>query len=81
MQDWTKACREAAVAATSEKYFDSVHPPIDMTTSRFGCAAFSFTSWLKLPNRCWFGSDGSSATPSTLLGPLQVGPGSPTTDR
>src|SRR2546423_2068044 len=60
MQDWTKASREAFVAATSEKYFDSVQPPSDMTTRKPGCAAFSFISWLKFPKTCWFGSDGSS---------------------
>src|SRR5436190_15761842 len=73
MQEETNAARAADVEATSEKYFDSVHPPIDITTFRFGCAALSLTSWLKFPNRCWSGFDGSSATPSTLVSPLHVG--------
>src|SRR5207248_542370 len=64
---------DALVAATSEKYFDPVQPPIEISTRRPGCDAFSFMSWLKLPKTCWFGSAGSSATPSTAFAPLQVG--------
>ena len=62
----TNAWRVAGVAATSEKYFEPVQPPSDITTRRLGCAAFSFSSWLKFPYRCWFGFAESSAMPSTL---------------
>src|SRR5205809_5213954 len=47
MHDSTKARREAAVAATSEKYVESVKPPIDISTLRLGCWALSLTNWLK----------------------------------
>jgi hypothetical protein len=73
MHDATNALRDPLVAATSEKYFEPVHPPVEISTRRFGFAAFSSSTWLKFPNRCWSGLAGSSATPSTLSVPLHVG--------
>src|ERR1700712_3846831 len=64
MQEETNFCRLALVAATSEKYFEYVQPPIDSTILRFGFFAFSFLSWLNVPTRGWFQV---SATPSTLV--------------
>ena len=72
MHEATNACRDAAVAAASEKYFEPVQPPIDISTRRFGWSAFSSSSWLKLPKRCWLGLDVSSATPLTAS-PAAVG--------
>ena len=63
MHDRANAARDSGVAATSEKYVESVKPPIDRSTFSPGCAAFSSRSWLKLPNRA---CPGSSATPVTL---------------
>src|SRR5437773_1558439 len=55
MQDFANFSREAGVNATSEKYFERVQPPTEIRIFRFGCAALSLRSWLKFPNRCWFG--------------------------
>ena len=53
----------AAVSAASEKYFDSVQPPSEISTLRFGCLALSCLSWLKLPASGW---RQCRPTPSTL---------------
>ena len=41
MQEATNACRDAAVAAASEKYFEYVQPPSEISTFRFGYFALS----------------------------------------
>ena len=53
----------------SEKYRDSVQPPMVISTFRPGWAAFSSFSWLKLPRSFW---PFVSATPFTLLPPLTL---------
>src|SRR5215217_3953431 len=62
-QEETKACRDAAVRAASEKYFEYVQPPIEMSTLSPGYLALSSLSWLKLPFSRW---SQVSPTPSTL---------------
>ena len=62
MQDDTRACRRAGVAAASEKNFEYVQPPIETRILRFGYCALSFFNWLKLPFSGW---SQVSATPST----------------
>lgn len=62
MQDETRALREAAVRAASEKWVDQLQPPREIITLRPGCAALSSRNWLKLPAR---GCVSVSATPST----------------
>jgi hypothetical protein len=69
MQDRTNFLREASVAATSEKYFENVQPPIVTRVLRFGCLALSFLSWLKFP---FSGSPQLSATPSTLSSAVKL---------
>src|SRR5262249_16086370 len=64
MQLDTNFCRLAAVLATSLKYLESVQPPMDATTLRFGYFAFSSLIWLKLPTIGWLQV---SATPETLV--------------
>ena len=71
MQDATNDCRSCGVDASVENHVDLVQPPSEISTLRFGFAALSLRSWLKLPNRCWSGLLGSSATPSTVLSPDQ----------
>ena len=44
MQDATNACRDCGVSAASEKYFDQVKPPIDISTLSPGCRCFNFRS-------------------------------------
>ena len=51
----TNACRRSGVAATLLNQVDLVQPPSEISTLRFGCAALSLRSWLKLPYRCWSG--------------------------
>jgi hypothetical protein len=58
----TNAARFAGRAA-DEKFFESVHPPIEISTLRWGCFALSSASWLKLPFTGWLEV---SPTPSTL---------------
>jgi hypothetical protein len=41
--------RAAGVATASEKFFDSVQPPSEISTRSFGFAFFSSASWLRLP--------------------------------
>jgi hypothetical protein len=48
------------VSAASEKYFDHVQPPSDISTLSFGCSPFSAFSCWKLP---WNGQ--LDALPST----------------
>ncbi len=57
----TSFCRDASVAAASEKYLEYVQPPSETTTFRFGYFALSFFNWLKLPRSL---PQPSSATPS-----------------
>jgi len=64
MQELTNFFREASVAATSEKYFEYVQPPIDTRILRLGYFAFSSLSWLKLPASGW---PKTSAWPFTLM--------------
>src|SRR5262249_37157357 len=64
MQELTNFLRDASVAATSEKYFEYVQPPIDTRIFRFGYLAFSSLSWLKLPASGWFQT---SACPLTAM--------------
>ncbi len=63
MQEETNFLRDASVLATSEKNLEYVQPPRETSTLRFGCLAFSFLIWLKLPLSFW---SQTSATPSTL---------------
>ena len=56
--------RDSGVAAASEKYFDRVQPPSEISTRSFGLAFLSSASWLRLPAIGW---PATSATPSTLF--------------
>src|SRR5689334_13975039 len=64
MQLETNFVRDAAVAATSEKYFEYVQPPSEMTIRSFGYFAFSSRSWFIVPLS---GADHESAEPSTEM--------------
>ena len=58
--DATNACRDAAVAAASEKYFENVQPPIAMTSFSPGCAALILANSATLPSTCGLERSGTS---------------------
>src|SRR5215207_3767313 len=49
MHEETSFWRDVSVSAASEKYFESVHPPSEITTLRLGYRVFSAWSCWKLP--------------------------------
>src|SRR5262245_25676964 len=61
-QDETKRLRDSFVRAASEKYFEKVQPPIEISTFRSGWSALSALSCWKLPRR---EPPQGTATPST----------------
>ena len=52
------------MSAASEKYFEPVQPPSEISTRSFGFFFLSSAIWLRLPLIGW---PATSATPSTLF--------------
>src|SRR5215467_11110990 len=62
MHDDTKCSRDCFVSAASEKYLENVHPPIEISTFRFGYCSFNALSWSKLPSSGWPGVEACPVT-------------------